>query len=162
MHYQALATDYDGTLATDGRVDEAVLAALRAVRASGRRLILISGREHDDLLRVFPCLHVFDRVVLENGGLLIRPADGDAVPLGEPPPPSFVESLRRRGVSPLSTGHVIVSSWEPNEKAVLESIREMGLEYQVIFNKGAVMVLPQHQQGQRPARGAEGPAAVAA
>ena len=142
MHYQALATDYDGTLATDGRVDEAVLAALRAVRASGRRLILISGREHDDLLRVFPCLHVFDRVVLENGGLLIRPADGDAVPLGEPPPPSFVESLRRRGVSPLSTGHVIVSSWEPNEKAVLESIREMGLEYQVIFNKGAVMVLP--------------------
>ena len=142
MHYQALATDYDGTLATDGRVDEAVLAALHAVRASGRRLILISGREHDDLLRVFPSLHVFDRVVLENGGLLIRPADGDAVPLGEPPPPSFVESLRRRGVSPLSTGHVIVSSWEPNEKAVLESIREMGLEYQVIFNKGAVMVLP--------------------
>ena len=142
MHYQALATDYDGTLATDGRVDEAVLAALQALRASGRRLILISGREHEDLLRVFPSLHVFDRVVLENGGLLIRPADGDAVPLGEPPPPSFVESLRRRGVSPLSTGHVIVSSWEPNEKAVLESIREMGLEYQVIFNKGAVMVLP--------------------
>ncbi len=142
MHYQALATDYDGTLATDGRVDEAVLAALHAVRASGRRLILISGREHDDLLRVFPSLHVFDRVVLENGGLLIRPADGDAVPLGEPPPRSFIDSLRRRGVSPLSTGHVIVSSWEPNENAVLESIREMGLEYQVIFNKGAVMVLP--------------------
>ena len=47
MHYQALATDYDGTLATDGRVDEAVLAALQALRASGRRLILISGREHE-------------------------------------------------------------------------------------------------------------------
>ncbi|MGZ9021301.1 MAG: HAD family hydrolase, partial [Rhodoplanes sp.] len=57
MHYQALATDYDGTLATDGRVDEAVLAALQALRASGRRLILISGREHEDLLRVFPSLH---------------------------------------------------------------------------------------------------------
>jgi hydroxymethylpyrimidine pyrophosphatase-like HAD family hydrolase/energy-coupling factor transporter ATP-binding protein EcfA2 len=142
MHYQALATDYDGTLAKDGQVDEAVLAALQALRASGRRLILISGREHQDLLRVFPNLHVFDRVVLENGAVLTRPAEGDAVCFGEPPPPSFVESLRRRNVSPLSTGDVIVSSWEPNETAVLECIRELGLEYQVIFNKGAVMVLP--------------------
>jgi hydroxymethylpyrimidine pyrophosphatase-like HAD family hydrolase/energy-coupling factor transporter ATP-binding protein EcfA2 len=142
MHYQALATDYDGTLAKDGLVDETVLAALQALRASGRRLILVSGREHQDLLRVFPFLHAFDRVVLENGALLICPAEGNAVPLGEPPPPSFVESLRRRNVSPLSTGDVIVSSWEPNETTVLECIRELGLEYQVIFNKGAVMVLP--------------------
>ena len=115
---------------------------MQALRASGRRLILVSGRERQDLLRVFASLHLFDRVILENGALLIRPAEADGVPLGDPPPPSLVENLRRRGVSPLSTGEVIISSWEPNETAVLESIRELGLEYQVIFNKGAVMVLP--------------------
>jgi hydroxymethylpyrimidine pyrophosphatase-like HAD family hydrolase len=142
MYNQALATDYDGTLATDGRVDEAALAALDALRVSGRKLILVSGREQQDLLRVFPSLHVFDRVVLENGAVLIRPGQNDAIALAEPPPQVLVEALRARGVSPLSTGNVIISTWEPNETVVLEVIREHGLEHQVIFNKGAVMVLP--------------------
>jgi hypothetical protein len=47
-----------------------------------------------------------------------------------------------RGVSPLSVGHVIVATWEPHHHAVLEAIKELGLELQVIFNKGAVMILP--------------------
>jgi haloacid dehalogenase-like hydrolase len=54
MYYQAFATDYDGTLATDGQVDEPTLAALQALRASGRRLVLVSGREHADLLHGCP------------------------------------------------------------------------------------------------------------
>jgi hydroxymethylpyrimidine pyrophosphatase-like HAD family hydrolase len=35
-----------------------------------------------------------------------------------------------------------VATWEPHERTVLDTIRELGLELQVIFNKGAVMVLP--------------------
>ncbi len=35
-----------------------------------------------------------------------------------------------------------MATWEPNETAVLEVIRELGLELQIVFNKGAVMVLP--------------------
>src|SRR5919108_450358 len=42
----------------------------------------------------------------------------------------------------LSTGRVIVASWRPHEIAILEAIRDLGLELQVIFNKDAVMVLP--------------------
>ena len=61
---------------------------------------------------------------------------------GEPPPPRFAERLRELGVDPLSVGQVIVASWEPNEGRVLQAIRELGLEQQIIFNKGAVMVLP--------------------
>ena len=34
------------------------------------------------------------------------------------------------------------AAWEPHEVAVLQSIRDLGLELNVIFNKGAVMVLP--------------------
>jgi hydroxymethylpyrimidine pyrophosphatase-like HAD family hydrolase len=51
-------------------------------------------------------------------------------------------TLRDRGVAPCSKGEVIVSTWEPHEKTVLATIRDLGLELQVIFNKGAVMVLP--------------------
>jgi HAD superfamily hydrolase (TIGR01484 family) len=37
---------------------------------------------------------------------------------------------------------VIVATWTPHEQVVLDTIRALGLELQVIFNKGAVMVLP--------------------
>ncbi|HEY1379790.1 MAG TPA: HAD-IIB family hydrolase, partial [Gemmataceae bacterium] len=57
-------------------------------------------------------------------------------------PPPFLDQLRRRGVAPVSVGRAIVATWEPHEKAVFEAIRDLGLEMQVIFNKGAVMVLP--------------------
>jgi hypothetical protein len=62
--------------------------------------------------------------------------------LAEPPPSEFVERLRSSGVEPLSVGHLIVATWEPNETVVLDAIRDLGLELQVTFNKGAVMALP--------------------
>ena len=37
---------------------------------------------------------------------------------------------------------MIVATSHPHENTVLETIRDLGLELQVIFNKGAVMVLP--------------------
>ena len=142
MRYQVLATDYDGTLAEDGRVDDPTMQALERVRRSGRRLVLVTGRELDDLARVFPRLDVFDVVVAENGALVHRPATLESRVLAETPPARFVDALRARGVAPLSTGRVIVATWQPHEETVLEVIRELGLELQVIFNKGAVMVLP--------------------
>lgn len=51
-------------------------------------------------------------------------------------------ALKARKVVPLSVGRGIVATWEPNETAALEVIRELGLEWQIIFNKGAVMILP--------------------
>jgi HAD superfamily hydrolase (TIGR01484 family) len=142
MRYFALATDYDGTLAWHGRVDAATLQGLERVRASGRRLILVTGRHLDDLLHVFPEAPLFDRVVAENGALLYDPATRAQTALAEPPPPEFVDELNRRAVFPLSAGRVIVSTWEPNEITVFETIRDLALELQVVFNKGAVMVLP--------------------
>ena len=44
MRYLALACDYDGTLASDGQVSIGTLAALQRLLASGRKLILVSGR----------------------------------------------------------------------------------------------------------------------
>jgi HAD superfamily hydrolase (TIGR01484 family) len=142
MRYLALATDYDGTLAHHGKVDDATLDALGRLRESGRKLILVTGRELDELMEVFPRLDLFDRVVAENGALLYRPADRTEKVLGERPPDSFLDALTRRGVDRVSVGRVIVATWEPHQAAAVEAIHEAGLEMQVIFNKGAVMILP--------------------
>jgi HAD superfamily hydrolase (TIGR01484 family) len=142
MRYLALCTDYDGTIAHHGKVDAPTIAALEELRASGRKLILVTGREIDDLQTVFDRLDLFDRVVAENGALLYRPATKEERVLGEAPAAAFVEALRKRGVDRISVGRCIVATWEPHEKAVLDAIRDLGLELQVIFNKGAVMVLP--------------------
>ena len=142
MRYHLLATDYDGTIATDGEVTAETVAALNDVLATGRRLVLVTGRELDDLMRVFPDLSIFERVIAENGALLYRPATKERRRLAEPPPPALLAALRQRGVAPLSSGEVIVATREPHETAVLEAILELGLELQVIFNKGAVMILP--------------------
>jgi HAD superfamily hydrolase (TIGR01484 family) len=50
--------------------------------------------------------------------------------------------LRELNVTPLSVGRSIVATWEPHQATVLQVIKELGLELQIIFNKGAVMVLP--------------------
>jgi hydroxymethylpyrimidine pyrophosphatase-like HAD family hydrolase len=141
MRYLALATDYDGTLAADGTVSEQAIAALGRLRKSGRRAVLVTGRELPDLLTVCPRLDLFDRVVAENGALLYRPQTRDELVLAEPPPPELAERLRGRGV-PVSEGRVIVAMREPHQLAAVEVIRDLGLELQVIFNKGAVMLLP--------------------
>jgi len=142
MRYLALCTDYDGTLATDGRVFPETVAALERLLASGRRLVLVTGRELDDLKKVCPRLDLFEYVVAENGALLYHPASGQETPLAPRPPETFVALLRQRGVGPISVGRVIVATWEPHESLVLATIRDLGLELQVIFNKGAVMILP--------------------
>src|SRR3954466_9033543 len=141
MGYSAIALDYDGTIARDGVVPPQVLEALRALKASGRKLVLVTGRELEELLAVFPDIGVFDRVVAENGALLYRPNTEQRVALHEPPPLALIQALKASGI-PLAIGHVILATVRPYETLVLECIARLGLEQQVIFNKGAVMVLP--------------------
>jgi hydroxymethylpyrimidine pyrophosphatase-like HAD family hydrolase len=142
MRYLALATDYDNTLATNDRIDGAARAALERLRASGRRAILVTGRRLDDLLSVCECRELFDYVVAENGALVYDPQSREITLLAEPPPETFIAALRRRGVQPLEVGKVIVATHAPQEAQVLETIRELGLELQLFFNREAVMVLP--------------------
>jgi phosphoglycolate phosphatase (TIGR01487 family) len=142
MRYLALAVDYDGTLAKDGRVSRATVHALEQVAASGRRIVLVTGRELPELFELFPEIGLFDRVVAENGALLYRPRGQEIEVLGQGPAEALVTELVRRGVVPLSVGRCVVATVQPHEATVLAAIRDLGLELQVIFNKGAVMVLP--------------------
>ena len=142
MRYLALATDYDGTLASHGSVEPETIDALRRLAATGRKLILVTGRRVDDLIDVFPEVAIFDRVVAENGPIVYRPQSRETRVLAKPPPGAFVEELRRRGVQPLTAGQVFVATEQPNERAILDVIGELGLDLQVILNKGSVMILP--------------------
>jgi hypothetical protein len=141
MRYTAIALDFDGTIAHDSVVPAHVVDGLQRLKETGRKLILDTGRELPELLSVFPAIALFDRVIAENGALLYRPESGEKRELGEPPPAELVALLRARGV-PISVGDSIVATVEPHETEVLRAIRELGLERPVIFNKGAVMILP--------------------
>jgi len=142
MRYLVLAADYDGTLATDGKVDESTLSALERLRTSGRRAILLTGRQLDDLLSVCPKISVFDQVVAENGAVLYEPRTRKQTLLGEPPPPRFLQRLRELTGNSIGVGKVIVDTRLPHHIAALQAIQEMGLELQIVFNGESVMVLP--------------------
>jgi len=142
MKYPALACDYDGTLAHDGVLNDAAAAALDRFRASGRKLIMVTGREVPELKQVCRVLDRFEYIIAENGALLHHPADNSTRLLCEPASAELVESLRAKKLQPLSVGQAVVATVEPNEIILIEEIKRLGLELQVIFNKGSVMVLP--------------------
>lgn len=89
IRYLALVTDYDGTIATDGTVPAAVIAALRSLPGSGRHAILATGRRLDDLLAVCPGIGAFSYVVAENGAVVYDPKLRETTLLAEPLPGSF-------------------------------------------------------------------------
>lgn len=143
MDYRVIATDYDGTLATEGTVDDATLAALERYRNSGGYLILVTGRQLDDLFQIFPHSHLFQGIVAENGAVFHQPHQDNVKLLAEPFPATLVETLKASGADPIDQGQVMVATWEPHGDAVHQAIQSLGLSAAVILNKRAVMILPQ-------------------
>jgi HAD superfamily hydrolase (TIGR01484 family) len=142
MRYRVLACDYDGTLAHDGAVSAPTIAALDRLRRSERFLFMVTGRELSDLQNVCPVLDKFEWVVAENGALLYRPANNFSKLLCAPASPELAQKLAEAGVEPLSMGRAIIATREPHQVLAVELIKQLGLELKVIFNKGAVMILP--------------------
>ncbi|MBX3300624.1 MAG: HAD family hydrolase [Nitrospira sp.] len=142
MRYVAIATDYDNTLAVNGRVQRETVTALENLIQSGRKIILVTGRLLSDIVAVFPEIGLCERVVADNGAVLYRPGTREHTVLAPPIPPAFIEELRRRQIPSLSVGESIVGTIRPHELTLLEVIRDLGLELQVIFNRESVMVVP--------------------
>lgn len=142
MHFLAVACDFDGTMAYSGTVRASTVAALERLKDSGRRLILVTGRRLEELLQVFSNADLCEWIVAENGALLYCPHTRESTLLTEPMPDSLPSLLRERGVENFATGHAILGTWRPHECTVLDALRDLGLDRQIIFNKDAVMVLP--------------------
>jgi HAD superfamily hydrolase (TIGR01484 family) len=79
--------------------------------------------------------------VAENGALLSYPNRGETVLLGESPLQSLIEALEQRQVKPLKVGRGIVSTLIPHDITAIKAIEELGLSWQISYNKGAVMIL---------------------
>ena len=141
MKYQVLATDYDGTIAFEGKVEQKTIDALLRLRDSGVHLLLVTGRELADLFNTFDRSDIFDRIVAENGAVLYHPSTQHIDHIASAPPAALVERLTREQI-PFSVGHSVVATVEPHEQTVIAAIRDLALDWHIIFNKGSVMALP--------------------
>src|SRR5262249_24297478 len=142
VNVHVLACDYDGTIADGGQCTPEIRQALARVRESGRKVLLVTGRMLPDLRNVCPEVdQIFDAIVAENGALLYFPETREARTLGSSPEPALVEELRRRGV-PFDLGSSIIATTEAYADPALAAIRDTGVERTLVFNKGALMLLP--------------------
>jgi len=142
MRYLALAMGYEGTVARGGKLSDAVVRALERLPLSGRRAILLTALTLEDLRRTCSHLRLFDLVVAENGAVLYDPRRREETLLAAPVPQRFAQELCKRGVEPVDTGRILVCTHDRHRGVVLDVMRELGLELQIIFNRSTVMVLP--------------------
>jgi hydroxymethylpyrimidine pyrophosphatase-like HAD family hydrolase len=139
--YRLLACDYDGTIAHQGVIAAEAGQALSEAKQAGLLLALVTGRAFEDLLRACSQLEWFDLVVAENGAVLYLPAPGTVEDLAPRPPERLIAALARWGV-PVSPGRVVIGIPGDAAGTARELIRAHGLDMQIIFNKGAAMILP--------------------
>jgi hydroxymethylpyrimidine pyrophosphatase-like HAD family hydrolase len=93
-----VALDLDNTITSGGPPQGTVLDAIRAARAGGIRVLLVTGRILADLEADMPGLAgEFDMVVGENGAVLA--VGGVSTPLAEPVEPCLARRLREHGVT---------------------------------------------------------------
>jgi hydroxymethylpyrimidine pyrophosphatase-like HAD family hydrolase len=142
MPILALACDYDETLAAKGQIAQPTVQALVRLKRSGGKLVVVTGRRLGDLLEVCPEIHLFDSVVAENGAVMYQPSTGRMRPLADKPPERFLNRLREHGVRPLAAGRSIVATVQQHHEAVRNVIAEMGLDFEIIFNRESLMILP--------------------
>ena len=142
MKLFSLALDYDGTIATDDRLDPAIRDAIAMIRARGVTVLLATGRILDDVRRVAGELHFVDGVIAENGAVLHFPVSGHTALLAPAVPQAFVDELARRGIA-CHAGQALVDAAAADAPAILDVIRKLELPLVLVFNKGRVMTLPQ-------------------
>ena len=105
--FHAVAIDYDGTLTDHPRPSDEVLAAVRLLRESGRKCLLVTGRILSELRADFAEVDAhFDAIVGENGAVLARGRDATRL-LAQPVGRELDDALRRRQV-PFRRGEALL------------------------------------------------------
>ena len=141
MNLAAVAIDYDGTVAVDGRFDPGVREAIAQLRLHGVAVVLVTGRRLDDLKRVAGNLGCFSAIVAENGAVLFFPESGRRSVIGRAPSPHLIEALQRRGID-IALGDSVVETDASRAISVLDVIRALEQPHILAFNRARLMVLP--------------------
>lgn len=142
MRYVALAAGFDGTLAINGRCEASCVEALRAIAATGRKLILVTKRELRDLLEIFPEAGIFDYLVAESGAVMHRTATRESTILAHAPPENLVQELHRRQITPLAVGSSSITTSCAHEGEVAATIRKLQLDCEMMTNEDTLIILP--------------------
>jgi hydroxymethylpyrimidine pyrophosphatase-like HAD family hydrolase len=138
--FRAIATDGDGTLLRGGHISRRTIAALKRWRDAGGKLVLVTG-ENARQLREFPHADLFDRIVGENGAIVLRSRKGLDRKLCEPPPKRLIRALKRAHVWPLTRGHRILQAEFDQEKTIERVLRHVKTSWHVARNRKEVMVV---------------------
>ena len=139
-YFRAVVLDYDGTLTTSGRPAEDLLKKLEAVRETGLKLVLVTGRTMSSLRKEFLDVNAwFDLIVAENGAMLYR--QGVARKLSTPVPKSIDAALKERGVR-FQRGEVLIACTARHDAVVLEELSKVQLDCQIARNRNEIMVVP--------------------
>jgi hydroxymethylpyrimidine pyrophosphatase-like HAD family hydrolase len=138
--FHAVAVDFDGTLTDAAQLCPDALAALDEAHAVGMHVVIVTGRIFVELQGAFPDAgqHA-DLIVAENGAVLVRGRRHRV--LAAPVHGELAVALARRGVA-CRRGDVLLACSGEDEPAVLEEVRRLGLECQLIRNREELMVLP--------------------
>jgi len=123
-----------------GVLDPEIRTAITEARARGIVVILATGRILSDLKRVAGNLDFVDAVVAENGAVQSFP-NGQIRLAGHRPPHVFLDELSRRGIQ-FQVGECIVESDAASAPQILEVIRQLELQFALLFNRSRLMVLP--------------------
>lgn len=139
-YFRAVALDVDGTIAEHDEIFPGVLEALRRARSAGIATLLVTGRILEDLRATFPGLEGEVSAVVGENGAVVSSA-GQVRALAAPVDPALGAELGRRGVV-WRQGEVLLACSAADELAVLAAVRHLGLDYQLVANRDALMVLP--------------------
>jgi hydroxymethylpyrimidine pyrophosphatase-like HAD family hydrolase len=140
QYFRAVAIDFDGTLSEGGPPSVKVMATVGEARSRGLRILLVTGRILAELRSVFPEVdRHFDAIVAENGAALA--IDGSLRLLSAPVDFELDEALVERAV-PFRRGQVLLATHAGYANRVQEEIQRLGLECQLVYNRGELMILP--------------------
>jgi len=138
----ALATDGDGTLLRGGRMDRRTIAALKRWRDTGHKLVLVTG-ENVRQIGEFPHADLFDRIVAENGAIVLHSRKGKARRLCQLPPARLLRAFKKGHVWPLKRGRVILQAKFDQEENIRRILRRTKLPWNIIRNRKDLIILPE-------------------
>jgi soluble P-type ATPase len=87
-------------------------------------------------------LALTDRVVCEEGGVLVNVGTSEITLLAEPAESDLIAALRAAGVANLDIGHVVIGAPTASLDVVTEVRDRVGSTRRVITNKGSIALAP--------------------
>jgi hydroxymethylpyrimidine pyrophosphatase-like HAD family hydrolase len=138
-----IAVDVDGTLFDGVEVAPEAIDGLRRAHADGHAIVIVTGRRWEELGHVVPTvLELTDRVVCEEGGVLVNVRTRELTLLGEPVELQLIAALKEAGVPGLDIGHVVVGAPTSSLEVVTRVRDEVGSRRAIITNKGSIALTP--------------------